>query len=113
MSDLPANLTSGKVVGRLLLPVADATGADPAPLPAAGTLVKFKPRTVSKVLSPDPATVVQQETVCTIDAGGHLLDPQGQPGVWLETGIYRVTYSSRTMSLAMTPSSFQRSPMSP
>lgn len=93
MSDLPADFTYGYVVGQILLAVGDT--ADPGSMPDAdapdGTTVTFTPKATA-LISTNGAIVIPKPIVCTIDAAGNVLDPAGNPGVWLITGNYGVTY---------------------
>lgn len=80
-------LTTGRVVGRVLALVGDT--ADPSPYPDAvgslGTVTFSPPATVLRVPTalPVPATLVLRPVVCSINADGYLVDPQGAMGVYL------------------------------
>lgn len=92
---LPASLTYGHVVGRIILAVADASDADRMPdsAPAQGT-VTFTPKNPQvRIGEPAPVLVVKQPITCTLDGTGNLIDPEGAAGVWLVTGVYAVKYS--------------------
>lgn len=92
-TDLPTDVLSGKVVARLIKTVADAgdPGALPDEIVIEGT-VKFSPRvTVYKNPNPNLAVVVPGIVVCDIDSEGYLVS-NGERGVWLPEGAYRVTY---------------------
>lgn len=92
----PPDLTYGYVDGRIILAIGDRTdaGRTPDPVPAEGLTVTFTPaNTILKVTSPTPATVIKQPIVCGVDANGYLIDGQEARGVWLVTGVYKVTYS--------------------
>lgn len=92
---LPTDLNYGYVTARLLLAVADTT-ADPDRLPdavAASGTVMFTPKQQrTRTSDPAPALVLAQTVICGLDDHGYLLDPTGEVGVWLVTGIYGVSY---------------------
>ena len=92
----PPDLTYGYVDGRIILAIGDRSDAGrmPDPVPADGMTVTFTPaNTILKVTTPTPATVIKQPIVCSVDANGYLIDGQEARGVWLVTGVYKVTYS--------------------
>lgn len=94
MTDLPAEVTYGKVVARFLLSAPDGTdpGSLPDALPGAG-FVKFEPRQPNqRVTNPERVTVANRPVRCELDAEGYLIDAQGVRGVWLVTGLYDVTF---------------------
>lgn len=102
MTDTPANVTTppdltyGYVSGRIILAIGDRTDAArmPDPIPAEGMTVTFTPvMPILKVSTPGPATVVKQPIECGVNANGYLIDTQAAPGVWLVTGVYKVTYA--------------------
>lgn len=94
MTDLPADIAYGYVVGRYLVAngdtVVDVDGY-PEGTPAVG-VVKFTPVSPD-VLSSEPATVIPQPVVASIDADGYMIDPTGAAGVWLVTGQYTVSFA--------------------
>lgn len=92
---MPSDVLYGKVVGRFILAIADQSdpGREPDAVPASGTIT-FTPATPNRKMSqPELTTVVAQPIRCQIDPDGHLVDPEGENGVWLITGQYRVNYS--------------------
>ena len=102
MADLPTELTYGKVVGRLILAVADSadTGRLPDATPAVGSVTFTPLNPFIKTQSPAPATVIKQSIVCNLDSSGFLIDPASAIGVWLVAGVYSVKY---TIPLASVP----------
>lgn len=99
---LPAELTYGHVVARIILAVAD--GPDEGALPdakvPADMRVTITPKApVVRVAGDAPTTVVKQAITCTIDSEGNLIDPEGAVGVWLVTGTYAVSYRGSGTSL--------------
>lgn len=102
MTTMPAEVVHGKVVGRFLLAVADATDPDRLPdaRPATGQIV-FTPTVPNmKTAAPDLATVIKTPIRCSINADGYLTDPEDGDGVWLVAGIYRVTYALTGVMIA-------------
>lgn len=101
MTVLPVEIPFGKVVGRFLLAVADASDPDRLPDAKAPTgSITFTPITPNfKTGSPDVATVVRVPIRCALDGDGNLIDPERSPGVWLVVGQYRVTYSLADVSI--------------
>lgn len=99
---LPESIQYGKVVGRFILAVADASDADRTPdaIPATGNIVFTPAITNSKILTPDPVTVVRTPIRCTLNALGELVDPELALGVWLIEGVYKVTYSLANVTIA-------------
>lgn len=99
---LPPELQYGHVVGRFLLAVADAS--DPERMPDAAIpadlKVELSPKApLIRVGAPNPVTVVRSRIVCTLDATGRLIDPEGADGVWLVTGQYSVKYQSASITV--------------
>lgn len=94
-TSMPSDLTFGKVVGRFILAVADASDPDRLPdaTPALGNITLTPVNPNLKANSPTPTTVVRAPVRCSVDNNGNLIDPQGSTGVWLSTGIYKVTYN--------------------
>ena len=87
MGVLPANVGSGYVTGRLIQAVLDGSDPDDKPdgIPIAGAKITFKPSVdmvVNRTVSP-PVMIATTTGVCTTDDDGVLVDPMGQPGVWL------------------------------
>ncbi len=102
MTDLPVEITFGKVVARFLLAVGDSddAGTMPDAQPAVGT-VKFLPRKPNvKVTEPTPALVTSRPPISALDANGDLVDAMGNPGVWLLVGDYDVTFNIKGVRLA-------------
>lgn len=102
MTDLPAEITYGKVIGKFLLAVPDSADAssNPDSAPAVGN-VKFMPVAPNqRVLLPTPATVTTRPVSCALDASGILVDAQGAAGVWLTTGFYEVTFAIKNAHIA-------------
>lgn len=91
---MPTDGTYGKVVGRFILAVADAL--DPDRLPdavAAKGEITFTPAQPNlKLNMPGPTTVVRTQIKCSLDDDGNLIDQNGELGVWLMTGVYKVNY---------------------
>lgn len=93
---LPPSITYGKVVGRFLLAVADSsadTDRTPDSKAAQGTITFSPVQTNVLVDSPETALIVKMPIRCALDVNGRLVDPEGQLGVWLITGSYKVTYA--------------------
>lgn len=101
MTALPADFAYGKVMARIILAVGDTADADKLPdaVPATGKIDIMPKAVLLKAQIPEPATVVAQKIPCTIDSEGYLLDPAGNRGVWLITGIYGITYTVANVSL--------------
>lgn len=94
MSDtsLPTDLTYGKVVGRVLLPVSDtATDGVRTHKPAPGKVRFTRHRSPFKVTSPS-ALVDPAVAEFDLNDQGVLVGAANQPGVWLATGDYTVRY---------------------
>lgn len=92
---LPASYAFGYVVGQVIHAIADQTGdadRNPESRPATGT-IRFEPLDRLRKVTTQPAAFVVHEVVaCTIGPTGELLDADGQVGVWLVTGGYRVSF---------------------
>jgi hypothetical protein len=87
MADLPTGTLYGTVVGQFIQAVADTAdaGRDPDSLPMQGTIT-FTPGAARVLLpsaTPNPLTMYQKSIVCTLDAEGYLLGPDGARGVKL------------------------------
>lgn len=97
MSDIimPSDVEYGKVVGRFIVAVPDATDPDNLPEATAGVgSVKITPIGRGPVTSPaDPALVIREPITCPLDTDGNLLDLVGEIGVWLVVGLYKVSYN--------------------
>ena len=102
MTTMPTEITYGYVTARIILATGD--GADPDRLPdaqpATGTTVKITPKTqIVRLAGASPVLIAKQPITCTLDDDGRLLDPQGNLGVWLVTGVYTVAYSSPSAAI--------------
>lgn len=88
MTAPPGDATYVKLVYRVLDLIGDQSDPDHDPdwvTPPTGTTVTIK-YPVAKILDPGggpPATFYPQPIVCSVDPQGILLDPQGNPGVWI------------------------------
>lgn len=95
MTDLPAEVTTGKVVGRFRRAVVDSADADNQPdaQPEVGA-VKFVPtQPYRRVLLPEPETIGSFSGIFELDTEGYLVDSQGARGLWLPTGTYDVSFA--------------------
>lgn len=93
-NDLPADFAYGYVTGRVILAVGDTAdeGTQPDEVAPTGAKAIFTPKaTILK--SSTGAIVIPKPIECPLDANGYLTDPAGNPGVWLITGTYAVTYT--------------------
>lgn len=102
MAVMPPEITYGYVADRLVLAVGDGADGDRTPdaRPAVGK-VKFTPKTkVMPVSAPTPGRVLPQAIEASLDADGYLIDDQGAQGVWLVVGLYDVTYSFTSATVA-------------
>lgn len=102
---LPGVYSYGKVVARVITAVGDLTDTgdtypDAVPLSALGSIT-FTPAVGSRVVAgAGSSTLVQQRAItCDLDANGYL-SLRGQPGVWLYTGVWTVTFSGAIGSAA-------------
>lgn len=104
-TQMPIDLTSGKVVGRFVLAVSDGPDIDRLPdaKPASGKITISSIRPVVKAYSPEPTTVIRTVFTTTIDDDGYLVDEQGVRGVWLVCGEYRVSYNLLGVQLETHP----------
>lgn len=102
MTELPLEVPYGKVVGRFLLAVGDASDQDRLPdAKAPSGSITFTPLVSNfKTLTPEPATIVRIPIRCSLNETGKLIDPDGQEGVWLVSGFYRVSYALSQVTLA-------------
>lgn len=96
MTALPAEVTYGRVVGRVLIAQGDGPDLDTLPdaIAAAGT-VTFMPVATVLTTSASPATILRAPIQCTIAEGsdGWMRGPQDVPGVWLTVGLYDVEFN--------------------
>ena len=101
-TQMPLDFNYGKVIGRYVLAVADASDGDRLPdaVPVVGSITFAPAQANVKALTPKPTTVVKVAIKCTLNGDGELVDPQGNLGVWLMTGVYKVAYSLANVSLA-------------
>ena len=92
---LPAGYEWGFVVGQIIEAIADQAGdADrfPESRPMTGT-VRFEPLVeMQTVTTPTPAFVAHKKVTVNLNDDGELIDADGLPGVWLVTGVYRVSF---------------------
>lgn len=87
MGALPSNIGYCTVVGKFISFVADGDDVDrfPDAVPLTNLTVRFKPSvsTVTDQTATPPVTILTSEIVCTTDAEGVLLGPDGLPNVLL------------------------------
>lgn len=105
MTDLPAEVTTGKVVGRFRRAVVDSAdaGNQPDAQPETGT-IKFVPALpYQRVLLSEPETIGSFSGIFELDSEGYLVDSQGARGLWLPVGAYDVTFKlKKTRILPLT-----------
>ena len=93
---LPASYSWGFVVGQVIHAIADTT-ADVDRLPqarAATGTIRFEPLETLRKVTAEPAAFVAHEVVtATLGATGEMVDAEGQVGIWLVTGDYRVSFA--------------------
>ena len=94
MTDLPVDTYYGRAVGQFLLAVPDGVDPEsfPDPEPMQGEVIITPLIRVYKNPNPNAAVVAPVKVLCTLDAEGNLRDPQGELGVWLVEGEYKVKY---------------------
>lgn len=101
---LPETLKYGYVKGRYILAIGDQPDdADSLPnaVPAVGTITFSPALLISKETTVDPPTTVIRTTInCTLDSTGRLTDPAGALGVYLITGVYKVSYNLTGVTIA-------------
>lgn len=94
---VPAEVPSGKVVGRFVKAVADGSdaGSEPDVVAAVGS-VRFTPQAANqRAVTPELVTVTSHPVVSQLDVDGYLVDSQGAKGVWLPVGFYDVVFNLR------------------
>ena len=92
-------LTYGYVIYRELLAIGDTMDADNFPDQTASTgSVSFLPvGMISHVNGPDEWVVLSRHPIAgQLDPNGYLVDGMGNPGVWLVTGYYDVSFSTQS-----------------
>lgn len=101
---LPETLQYGYVKGRYILAIGDQPediDSLPNAIPAVGTITFSPALRISKETTVDPPTTVIRTTInCTLDSTGRLTDPAGASGVYLITGVYKVSYNLIGVTIA-------------
>lgn len=93
---LPAPYSWGFVVGQVIHAIADTTAdADRLPQARAATgTVRFEPLEMLRKVTAEPTAFVAHAVVtATLGTTGELVDAEGQVGIWLVTGDYRVSFA--------------------
>lgn len=93
---LPASYSWGFVVGQVIHAIADTAGdVDRLPQARAATgTIRFEPLETLRKVTAEPAAFVAHEVVtATLGTTGELVDADGQVGIWLVTGDYRVSFA--------------------
>lgn len=84
-TDLPNNVTYGKVVGQFIASVADTADANDLPdsVPMGGAITFTPSASIirSTVLNPNPVTIIKTPIVAVLDADGYLCTPTTVDGV--------------------------------
>lgn len=93
-TSMPTDVSYGKVVGRFIHAVADASDTDRLPdaIATVGNVIFTPAQPNIKTDLPVPTTVVKSLIRCSINGNGEVIDPMGGLGVWLVTGVYKVSY---------------------
>ena len=102
MTTMPAEITYGHVTGRFIAAWTDGpdTGRTPDPRPLEGLTVKITPKVqVRRLAGASPVLVATMPVTCKVDDDGRLIDDQGNPGVWLVTGVYGVSYTHPAVAI--------------
>lgn len=102
MTTMPAEITYGHVTGRFIAAWTDGpdTGRMPDPRPLEGLTVKITPKVqVRRLAGASPVLVATMPVTCKVDDDGRLIDDQGNPGVWLVTGVYGVSYTHPAVAI--------------
>ena len=92
---MPDDVKYGKVVGRYIVALGDGVDADRLPdAIAAKGYIGFEPlNRIMKSVSPIPTTINKNPIDGMLDLNGDLIDFNGDLGVWLIVGDYRVFYN--------------------
>lgn len=99
---MPAEITYGHVTGRFIAAWTDGpdAGRMPDPRPLEGLTVKITPKVqVRRLAGASPVLVATMPVTCKVDDDGRLIDDQGNPGVWLVTGVYGVSYTHPAVAI--------------
>lgn len=102
MTTMPAEITYGHVTGRFIAAWTDGPDAGrlPDPRPLEGLTVKITPKVqVRRLAGASPVLVATMPVTCKVDDDGRLIDDQGNPGVWLVTGVYGVSYTHPAVAI--------------
>lgn len=96
---LPPTYTFGKVIGRVIQAVADSSGDvddKPEARAVSGTVTFAPAETLTKVVDDGTghgAFVFASPVTAKLSATGNIQDAQGNPGIWLVTGTYTVSFT--------------------
>lgn len=98
---MPTDLSYGKVIGRFILALSDGpdSGRLPDAKPATGRITISSVNPIVKALTPEPTTVVRSVYHFQLDNNGWLVDDQGDRGVWLICGAYKVSYDLKGVGI--------------
>lgn len=96
----------GYVRGRFLSVIGDTASDEdrlPDAIPASGT-VTFTPVAPIRIVDgTPPITAIARPVTVEVDSVGDIRDPAGNPGVWLVTGQYTVSFSFVGVTLPAFP----------